>query len=263
MHPGAEIGYPQYLQQTSKSGKPSSIAYDWVGENLYWTETEYSGGKIMVSKRDGRYAKVLIDSRIEDPTSVAVDPELGFMYWADAGNKPKIESAWMDGSNRKIIVSERILRPTSLTIDYLMDHTIYWTDAKANIIESMSRTGERRHVIVRSPFVIRPLSIDVFESMMYWVSENSRGLNIVKMDKFGRGQPVIVAGDIQGSSAVKVFHPLKYNLTLDNPCSTSGCSHLCLLVHGGYRCLCPTNFRYTDGNKQTCDATIEPPKVTF
>ena len=263
MHPGAEIGYPQYLQQTSKSGKPSSIAYDWVGENLYWTETEYSGGKIMVSKRDGRYAKVLIDSRIEDPTSVAVDPELGFMYWADAGNKPKIESAWMDGSNRKIIVSERILRPTSLTIDYLMDHTIYWTDAKANIIESMSRTGERRHVIVRSPFVIRPLSIDVFESMMYWVSENSRGLNIVKMDKFGRGQPVIVAGDIQGSSAVKVFNPLKYNLTLDNPCSTSGCSHLCLLVHGGYRCLCPTNFRYTDGNKQTCDATIEPPKVTF
>jgi len=182
-----------------------ALAYDWVGSNLYWTEVEGTNGRIYASTADGRYAKALIDSKLDEPTSIAVDPELGFMYWTDAGNKPKIESAWMDGSNRKIIVSERIGRPTGITVDFYMDHSLYWCDAKLDKIESMSRSGERRYVIPMKVSVMKPLSVDVFESMLYW-SQATSGGNVFKMDKFGRGFPVEVAGDQPNPASVRLFH---------------------------------------------------------
>lgn len=38
-----------------------------------------------------------------------------------------------------------------------------------------------------------------------------------------------------------VYHPKRYNTTLDNKCAKSPCSHLCLLVPGGHHCACPDN----------------------
>ena len=54
-----------YLQHTGNS-KPTSIAVDWLAENLYWTETDRSNtkprGRVMVAKLDGRYRRSLIDT---------------------------------------------------------------------------------------------------------------------------------------------------------------------------------------------------------
>lgn len=38
-----------------------------------------------------------------------------------------------------------------------------------------------------------------------------------------------------------VYHPQRYNTTLDNKCLRGQCSHLCLLVPGGHHCACPDN----------------------
>ncbi len=84
----------------------------------------------MVSKSDGRYRRSLITQNLEQPTSVVVDPQLGRIYWADGGQIPKIEVAWMDGSRRKSLVITRLGKPSALAIDHAMDHTIYWTDIK-------------------------------------------------------------------------------------------------------------------------------------
>merc|ERR1719273_433497 len=92
---------------------------------------------IVVAKSDGRYKRKIISSNLEDPTSIAIDPEHGMMFWTDAGRKPKIERASMDGSGRQAIVTTNIERPESLVIDFAMDHTIYWADSKMNTIESM------------------------------------------------------------------------------------------------------------------------------
>ena len=263
LHKNSEIGHPQDLQKLSDKERPMAIAYDWVGENLYWTEKTGDQGKIVVSKADGRYMTTLIESRLDEPSSIAVDPELGLMFWTDAGSKPKIESAWMDGSNRKVIVSERIRRPTGISVDYQMDHMLYWTDVKLNVIESMTRTGERRHVVAAAPTVIKPLSIDVFESNMFWVAKgDGDGNKVLKQDKFGRGVATVVAGKLQGATSVKVFHALKYNTSLANPCDNGLCTHLCLLTpNNGYRCKCPMGVNFQRGSKNKCDAALEDPKV--
>ena len=79
--------------------------------NLFWTEVIGQGlkdkGYVAVSKNDGRYKRWIVTSGLEEPTAIAVDPQHGMVFWADAGNRPKIESSWMDGSRRRAIVTSR------------------------------------------------------------------------------------------------------------------------------------------------------------
>jgi low density lipoprotein-related protein 2 len=269
-HPEAEIGHPQLIQSAAKAtSMPSAVAYDWIGENLYWTEVDDSGfmkeGKIFVSKSDGRYKKVLI-YKLEVPTSVVVDPELGFMYFSDAGSRPRIVKAWMDGTRQKIIVSERIERPEALAIDFYMNNMLYWADAKLNVIESMTNDGARRTIIAQGAYLARPRSIDVFESMMYWVSEgDSQGGWVTRQDKFGRGHPVTVAARLSHPTSLKLYHRDHYNRSLHNPCAKlTTCPHLCLLTpNRGYSCQCPNQQGGQEWTgKAGCDAAYEDVKVS-
>ena len=47
-------------------------------------------------------------SGLEQPVSIAVDPDEGVMFWTDVGSIPKIESAWMDGSKRRLLVGVKV-----------------------------------------------------------------------------------------------------------------------------------------------------------
>ena len=261
VHPGARIGHPQTVVGPPEDAawQRTSIAFEWVAGNVYWTETNNKGqGRVVVAKSDGRYRRALVQSNLDYPTSVVVDPELGLMFFADAGAVPKIESGLLDGSKRWPIVSDRLQRPSALAIDYQMDHTIYWADSKLNTIESMDRNGNRRHVIVQgSGRLNSPVALDVFENNLFYVNKDEGA--VVQMDKFGRGVPVTVSGKLPNPGAVRVVHPLKYNKGLSNPCTERNrknpCSHLCLLVPGdGSRCKCPDNQRFTDRERTICDA---------
>lgn len=119
-------------------------------------------GRVMVSKSDGRYRRSLITQNLEQPTSVAVDPQLGRIYWADGGQMPKIEVAWMDGSRRKSLVITRLGKPSALAIDHAMDHTIYWTDIKLNTIESIQKDGSNRKVIISGDHILKhPVGLSI------------------------------------------------------------------------------------------------------
>ena len=144
-------------------------------KNIYWTEVTDSGsGKIVVAKNDARYMKTIVSARLQMPTSIALDPEKGLMFWTDAGLDPKIEVAWMDGSQRKTLVSDKIDTPMGLTIDYYMDHTLYWVDSKLNTINTMAQDGSRRRIVAQGRYLTQPVSIDVFESHMYWAAGDSK-----------------------------------------------------------------------------------------
>lgn len=58
---------------------------DWIADNLYWLEEQNDGqGKLVVAKADGRYRRSLITD-LQSPTSIAVDPQRGRMFWASTG----------------------------------------------------------------------------------------------------------------------------------------------------------------------------------
>lgn len=260
------IGFAQEIEAAHYT-VPTSLSVDWVSNNLYWTEVDEAqsdalgGGRVMVAKADGRYKRSLVAQGLEMPTSVVVDPQLGRIFWADGGSQPKIESSWMDGSRRKAVVVSRLGKPSSLALDHAMDHTLYWADIKLNTIESIQKDGSNRKVIVSGDHLRHPVSIDVFESYVYWMT---RAAEVFRQDKFGRGVPQNLARDLGSPGGLKVYHQLRYNTSLRDPCHSVSCSHLCVAVPRGHRCLCPDRSysvtATTSLNDIVCDATIEREK---
>lgn len=199
----AKIGYSQDLDMKGGS-KPTAVAVDWLADNLYWTETDRASnkrGRVMVAKTDGRYRRAIVNAGLELPTSIALDPERGRMFWADAGGAPKIEVSWMDGSKRRPLITDEMRHPTGLTIDYSMDHTIYWVDTKLNRIEAVKQDGSQRRRIVTGEQLRHPVALDVFESNLYWVTRDTGEL--YKQDKFGRGVAVAVVQNLLNPSGIK------------------------------------------------------------
>ncbi|XP_039499245.1 low-density lipoprotein receptor-related protein 2 isoform X1 [Drosophila santomea] len=261
----AKIGFAQDLNMKGGS-KPTAVAVDWLASNLYWTEMDRTGskprGRVMVAKTDGRYRRSIVNAGLEVPTSIAVNPQLGRIYWSDAGSAPKIEVSWMDGSKRRPLITEQIRHPAGLTIDYSQDHIIYWVDTKLNAIESMRADGSRRKAIVRGDQLRHPVSLDLFESNMFWMTRDTGEL--VRQDKFGRGVQVVLHRNLVNPSGLKVYHDKRYNTSLPNPCENSTCSHLCLLVPGGHSCACPDASGPPPSHRSTaeviCNAAAEHPR---
>ncbi|XP_017778488.1 PREDICTED: low-density lipoprotein receptor-related protein 2 isoform X2 [Nicrophorus vespilloides] len=259
-----KTGFAQDLEMKGNS-KPTAVAVDWIGDNLYWTEIDRAGskpkGKVLVAKTDGRYRRSVVNVGLESPTSLVVDPQLGRMFWTDGGSAPKIEVSWMDGSKRRPLITENIRHPTGLAVDYTMDHTLYWVDTKLNTIETMKYDGTNRKTIIKGENLKHPISLDVFESSLFWVAKDTGEL--LRQDKFGRGVAVVIQRDLVNPSGVKVYHDLRYNTSIKNPCGSVECSHLCLLVPNGYRCLCPDSpslIPHRGKAEIICDAGSEKPR---
>ena len=56
-----------------------------------------------------------------------------------------------------------------------------------------------------------PFAIDVFESLLYWVSQEKG--DVVQMDKFGRGINQTIQSGLLMPRAVKIFHQKRYDQT--------------------------------------------------
>jgi hypothetical protein len=54
---------------------PDGLAVDWVSRNLYWCDKGWD--TIEVSKLDGRYRKVLINTGLQEPRAITLDPRNG------------------------------------------------------------------------------------------------------------------------------------------------------------------------------------------
>lgn len=54
---------------------PDGLACDWLGEKLYWTDSETN--RIEVSNLDGSLRKVLFWQELDQPRAIALDPARG------------------------------------------------------------------------------------------------------------------------------------------------------------------------------------------
>lgn len=85
-----------------------SLSVDWINYNLYFISADSDRTHIEVCQLSGENRKILLSTKTETPTSIAVDPISRFIYWADQGQKPSIQRAHLDGSGKKVIVTESI-----------------------------------------------------------------------------------------------------------------------------------------------------------
>jgi low density lipoprotein-related protein 2 len=177
------------------------------------------------------------------------------MFWIDIGDKKAIYSSSMNGENIKIIVENSLDSPSGIAIDYFINNRIYWSDSKLKIIESINIDGTDRMKIIHSS-MNHPISIDIFENYVYWVSKDLGTIN--KVDKLGRGTVTKIIGGLDLITDFKIYNRIKYPKIENSPCSIANCSHLCLLKDSlDYECSCPDNSKVIDDDLSICTAPIE------
>lgn len=232
------------------------IALDWVGRNLYWVDSALNTIEV-ANLEDPSHRTLLVHENVSQPRGIAVDPRKGLMFWTDWGQNPCIERASMDGSDRKIIVNTKIYWPNTIALDYTTDR-VYFADSKLDFIDFVNYDGSGRVQVLSNPkFVQHPHALVIFEDMMYY--SDRRLQKLLVYPKYPNGTttdyPTHTFSKALGVAAV---HPVLQPVVKNNPCSSSPCSHICLLnSKQSFTCACPMGKRL-DGSGKKCVVDQKP-----
>uniref|UniRef100_A0AAR5Q063 EGF-like domain-containing protein n=1 Tax=Dendroctonus ponderosae TaxID=77166 RepID=A0AAR5Q063_DENPD len=227
------------------------LAVDWIGQNLYWVESNLD--QIEVAKLNGSFRRTLVAGEMESPRAIAVDPRDGYLFWSDWDNSaPRIERCSLAGLDRQIVVQvDHFIKggwPNGLTLDYVM-RRIYWADARSDSIHTCDYNGNDHHeVISNQEFLSHPFAISLFENYVYWTDWRTN--SVMRANKWTGGDVMVIQRTLTQPFDIKIMHPSRQPPG-KNPCGSDngGCSHLCLIhLNGTYRCDCPHISRSVDEN---------------
>nr|XP_033771431.1 low-density lipoprotein receptor-related protein 2-like [Geotrypetes seraphini] len=229
--------------------KADSIAVDWIGRNMYWTDG--TAGKILAAWLNSTWKgipdyTVVLDADLDQPRSLVLQPLSGLMYWSEIGAEPQIERAGMDGTSREVLIKEKLGWPTGLALD-LLSWKIYWSDDKLKCIGFASLDGS--HIkLIQLKKIQRPFSLSVFEDDVYWSEMKARSVQKVNK-KTGKNWTLFIRRHDQPYS-LKIMHEV-LQPQATNPCPNLGCSHLCLLGPGlKGSCWCPAGLHLLDDRRR-------------
>uniref|UniRef100_A0A8C6XVP1 LDL receptor related protein 1B n=1 Tax=Naja naja TaxID=35670 RepID=A0A8C6XVP1_NAJNA len=225
---------------------PNALAVDWVGKNLYWSDTEKR--MIEVSKINGLYPTVLVSKRVKFPRDLSLDPQIGYLYWIDCCEYPHIGRVGMDGSYQTVVIETQISRPMALTIDYV-NRRLYWADE--NHIEFANMDGTRRSK-VPNQHVLGVIALTLFEDYIYWTDGKTKTVN--RAHKISGADKVALINSWHAITDIQVYHSFRQPNVAKHICTLNngGCSHLCLVApNKTHTCACPTNF-YLAADNKTC-----------
>ncbi|MCY3681556.1 MAG: DUF4955 domain-containing protein [Gemmatimonadetes bacterium] len=154
-------------------------------EKLYWTDTGTK--KIQRADLDGSNIEDIVTTRLDGPSSIAIDATWGKIYWADRSND-KIFRANLDGTQiAEIINTREITEPSgnyrsaspygiALNVDR---GKMYWTDGVMDKIFRANLDGSNIEDIVNTRELVDPpldpgattpasIAIDATGGKVYW-----------------------------------------------------------------------------------------------
>uniref|UniRef100_A0A673KWD7 Low-density lipoprotein receptor-related protein 2-like n=1 Tax=Sinocyclocheilus rhinocerous TaxID=307959 RepID=A0A673KWD7_9TELE len=187
-----------------------------VSGNLYFTNAYTSQTYLEVLRVNTSVQLILLKSSVDRPLDLAVSPKLRLLFWTDAGQSPKIESALLDGTNRTVLASESLSSPRGLTVDYTND-ILYW----------IVRYGSRYPT---------PYSVAIFGEYMLWVDRKLGKLFQASKSPGNTDTPEVIRDGIEDLTDIGVFdshvQPTSANLVGFNPCQEDNgrCQQFCFAM---------------------------------
>ncbi|XP_022111824.1 prolow-density lipoprotein receptor-related protein 1-like [Acanthaster planci] len=228
------------------------FAIDWVTSNFYFVDDV--ADQVLVSNSDANKFIPVIETGLDQPLGIALDPNRGVMFLTDRGSHPKVKKANLDGSELQDIVVGKISTPHSITAD-LVAQRIYWTDSGLQLIESSNYDGMNRRTVARGSGVIFGFGISVFGNYLY-ITNWQPYPTVTRVNKFTGNTSVLRNDTINhGVGAVRVYHELVQPLVGSHPCRTDngGCNHICLISgKDGRERVCRCQQGFVLENKTTC-----------
>lgn len=224
--------------------------------NLYFTNAFLTETFIEVLRLNTTYRRVLLKTTIDMPRHIVVDPKNRYLFWADYGQNPKIERAFLDCTNRTVLVSEGIVTPRGLAIDHSNGY-IYWVDDSLDMIARIQPDGGDVEIVRYGSRYPTPYGITVFGNSMIWVDRNLKKVFQASKEPGNTDQPTVIRDNINWLRDVTIYNshfqsrsPLDVN---NNPCldNNGGCSHLCFALPDmqAPKCGCAFGTLGSDGKR--------------
>ena len=158
---------------------PEEVAIDWINRKLYWCD--FGSDTIEYSRLDGTNRKILLNTNVDQPRGLAIDPFSGYIYWTDWGETPKIEKMTLTGRNRRAIITSGLRWPNGLTIDFA-NSKLYWVDAFLDKVEMSDLEGGGRRLVYGSGSVPHPFGIAVYNGNLYLTDWSYRAVVLGSTD---------------------------------------------------------------------------------
>jgi sugar lactone lactonase YvrE len=135
---------------TATKSKPAPDRNGAVGRLFV---LELSGGRIHAMNPDGTDQKVIV-SNCHSPDGIAVDVEVGRIYWTNMGvpnlNDGSIECADLDGRNRKVVVPPGLtFTPKQIQLDK-KSGKLYWCDREGMRVMRSNLDGSQIETLVET-----------------------------------------------------------------------------------------------------------------
>ncbi|XP_070804167.1 low-density lipoprotein receptor-related protein 6 isoform X3 [Pituophis catenifer annectens] len=131
----------------NEQDRPRAIVVNPEKGYMYFTNfQERSPPKIERAALDGTEREVLFSSGLSKPVALAVDNNLGKLFWADSDLR-RIESSDLSGANRIVLEDSNILQPIGLTV---FEKWLYWIDRHQQMIEKIDVTRQEGRTKVQA-----------------------------------------------------------------------------------------------------------------
>eukprot|EP00731_Ephydatia_muelleri_P006973 Em0003g1221a len=250
-------GGPAQVVIQRQSFQPTSLAVDWIGRKLYWTDT--MNQRLEVANLDGSSARILLSASqgIITPRGLALDLKYTYLYWTDDTSVNRVA---MDGTMMRTLIRNQC-EPTSITIT---DRWIVWTDpCSVSIGRADADTGAISQGGINVPSQ-QLYGVAVFNNSLYWDDRQDGSLHRAYFGSSptaastGADEVVLLSDmaiDVREVRLVKKSD-LAIRDQFQHPCAQNrGCGSLCLPNQWNtvsqYTCACPTGIKLNPDGK-TC-----------
>ncbi|XP_033760726.1 low-density lipoprotein receptor-related protein 6-like [Pecten maximus] len=181
----------------------TSIAYDWVSENMYWTDGLFNWIAVQpVNTTDRSMYRVIIQDDIEKPSALAVDSTAGvgqdcqfltvdtsnkLIYYVDAASNFIKEYDMAANKNRQIAAVDTV---SGIVFDW-KDRNLYWSSRGKVKYATIATLAARELVEVSSP--PSHLTIDSHSRTLFWVEGTSGyDMSIISMSLVSKEKTTIL-----------------------------------------------------------------------
>ncbi|XP_062567175.1 low-density lipoprotein receptor-related protein 2-like [Saccostrea cucullata] len=221
----------------------SDLNFDWITNLLGWIEPASSSIKAF-SINSGTTSIIYV--RLEQPTSLTVDPHNGDLYWISGTlGKSIMNGNWNRSSPRTIVSTANLNNPSSLYYD-ITSNQLYWIDD--SIIKSSLTNGSdiKSHVITfgaTQAFVYKGYFGWIVGNIMYFSSKFSNiAESYLEIGEKNKGVAVFDSSlqqDKRGSCGLL----------------NGGCQDICVPLQTGRTCECDLGLLLQPDMK-TCDSNV-------